>query len=65
MSRFRKREPFMKRRPPIVPAIGATIVSAVRSPWASESAPARIPPKKPPIRKMNTGTSAKAWVRMR
>ena len=24
-----------------------------------------MPPKKPPIRKMNTGISAKAWVRIR
>ena len=48
-----------------MPAIGATIVSAVRSPCASESAPAMRPPKNPPMRKMNTGMSAKAWVRMR
>ena len=49
----------------MVPAIGATIVSAVRSPWASDSAPAMSPPKNPPMRKMNTGMSANAWVRMR
>ena len=65
MSRFRNREPYMNSSPPIVPAMGATIVSAVRSPWASESAPASRPPKNPPIRKMNTGTRANAWVRMR
>ncbi len=39
--------------------------SAVRSPWASDSAPARRPPKNPPTRKMNTGMSANACVRMR
>ena len=55
----------MNSSPPIVPAIGATIVSAVRSPCASESAPAMRPPKNPPIRKMNTGMSANACVRMR
>jgi hypothetical protein len=50
----------MKSVPPIAPASGATIESAVRSPCASESAPAMIPPKNPPIKKMNTGMSANA-----
>ena len=65
MSRFRKRAPYTNSAPPTALAIGTTIVSAVREPCASESAPVMRPPKKPPMRKMNTGISAKACARSR
>ena len=65
MSRFMKRAPYTNSTPPTALAIGMTIVSAVREPCASESAPVMRPPKKPPIKKMNTGMIAKACARSR
>src|SRR5437016_14517597 len=65
MSRFMKRDPYMMRNPPMSAAGGMTMVSDVRSPYASEKPPARSPPKNPPIKKMKSGTMANACARMR